>query len=87
MIQKNYEIDINKSEFKEDKKPLDSNCDCYVCKNYTRAYVHHLFKARELLGYRLATFHNVYFVHNLVKEIRESIMKGAFEELKKKWIS
>lgn len=85
-LQKNYEIDINKTEYKEDKEPLDPKCSCYVCENYTRAYIHHLFKARELLGYRLATFHNVYFIHNLVKEIRKSIEKGTFDILKERWL-
>lgn len=85
-LQKRYELDINKSEFKEDVKPLDPNCSCYVCKNYSRAYIHHLFKARELLAYRLATFHNVYFIHNLVREIRESIASNTFNKLKKKWL-
>jgi queuine tRNA-ribosyltransferase len=85
-LQKNYELDINKSEFKEDKKPLDEKCECYVCRNYTRAYIHHLFKARELLGYRLATFHNVYFVHRLVQDVRQSIVDGTFDMLKKNWL-
>jgi queuine tRNA-ribosyltransferase len=86
-IQQNYEIDIIKSEYGEDERPLDVGCGCYVCKNYTRAYIHHLFKARELLAYRLATFHNVYFMHTLVAEIRESIGEGTLGEVKKRWLS
>jgi tRNA-guanine transglycosylase len=85
-LQRKYEIDINNSEFKEDSNPLDLDCNCYVCKNYSRAYIHHLFKARELLGYRLATFHNVYFVHSLIQNICESLLSGTFSTLKNKWL-
>lgn len=52
-------LDINQSKFKLDQKPLDSDCDCYTCRNYTRAYLHHLCKSRELLFYRLASIHNL----------------------------
>lgn len=56
---KNERIDISKSKFKLDKNPIDSSCDCSTCATYTRAYLHHLFKSRELLYYRLATIHNL----------------------------
>ena len=68
---------ISKKEFEEDVQPIDKTCQCYTCKNYSRAYIHHLFHVRELLGYRLATIHNVFFVHILVKEIRDIIKKGG----------
>lgn len=55
----NERIDINQSKFKLDQKPIANNCDCYTCKNYTRAYLHHLCKSRELLFYRLASIHNL----------------------------
>lgn len=72
------ELDITKSEYAEDTKPIDERCTCYTCKNYSRAYLHHLFHVRELLGYRLATIHNLYFIHHLVSEIRDAIGNGTF---------
>ena len=56
---KTERIDINQAKFKMDKNPIDPLCDCSTCKNYTRAYLHHLFKCRELLFYRLASIHNL----------------------------
>ena len=73
----------NKS-FEKDFSPLDDKCDCYCCKNYTKAYLHHLFKADEILGYRLVSMHNIRFLNNLVSEIRESIKNDTFMELKKR---
>ena len=77
VLTKGGEISISKKEFEEDVQPIDKTCQCYTCKNYSRAYIHHLFHVRELLGYRLATIHNVFFVHILVKEIRDIIKKGG----------
>ena len=73
----------NKS-FEMDFSPLDDNCDCYCCKNYTNAYLHHLFKADEILGYRLVSMHNIRFLNRLVEDIREAIKNDTFMELKKK---
>lgn len=81
-----FAYDVTKTIFREDSDPLDPECDCYTCRNYTRAYVHHLFRARELLAYRLASIHNVSFMHRLMKEIRESIVHGRFEKLKRNWV-
>jgi len=85
-LQRHYEIDVLKTEFKEDKLPPDPTCPCFVCRQYSRAYLRHLFKARELLAYRLATFHNLYFIQNLMHDIRRSIEDGSFAQLKKTWI-
>lgn len=60
--------------YSKDFSPLDPECDCYVCKNFTRAYIRHLIKAGEVLGIRLTTWHNLYFLLNLMKNIRQSIM-------------
>ncbi len=68
-----------------DEKGLDPNCSCKVCKNYSRSYVNHLLKTSELLGYNLISYHNVFFMVNLMKEIREAIAKGKFEDMKKEW--
>jgi tRNA-guanine transglycosylase len=81
-----FTINITKSCFGKDQNPIDPVCTCPTCKNYTRAYIHHLFKAEELLAYRLATIHNVHFFLNLMREIREAIKKDKFLDLKKQWI-
>src|SRR3989344_1342894 len=80
-----FKIEINKAKYSEDKKPIDSTCDCPTCKKYSRAYLHHLYKAKEISYYTLATTHNVYFMLSLAKKIRGAIIKGNFKELKKEW--
>ena len=79
-------MDITKKEFAEDAGPIDPECQCYTCMHFSRAYTHHLFRVKELLGYRLATIHNLWFMHRLVDDIREAIGEGTLLELKKKWI-
>lgn len=71
-------INIKREEYKRDLRPLDSNCSCYTCKNFSRAYLRHLYVSRELLSYRLNTIHNVYYFVNLAKKARESILRGEF---------
>ncbi|MGB9911476.1 MAG: tRNA guanosine(34) transglycosylase Tgt [Microgenomates group bacterium] len=83
---KNFQYDITKTKFSADPKPLDPYCDCYVCKNFTRAYINHLFRSQELLAYRLATYHNLYFVNQLVAQIRQAIKEGDLEKLEKEWL-
>ena len=68
--------------FEKDFTPLDPKCDCYCCKNYTKAYLHHLIKAEEMLAPRLISIHNIQFLENLMKGIRESIKKDCFLEFK-----
>jgi len=82
----NFTYDITKAKFAEDKRPLDPQCDCYVCKKFSRAYINHLFKSRELLAYRLATYHNLYFVNSLVAQIRQAIKENCLEKLEKEWL-
>ena len=81
-----FRLSIDKNVFVKDKKPLDANCGCYVCKTFTRGYMHHLFKNRELLAYSLLSYHNLYFLINLTKQIRESILNSNFQKLKKTWL-
>lgn len=81
-----YTIDITKKIFAQDAEPINRGCQCYTCTHFSRAYIHHLFRVKELLAYRLATIHNLWFVHRLVSEIREAIGEGRLLELKKKWI-
>ena len=66
-------ITVRNAEYARDFSPLDQECQCYVCQNYTRAYIRHLIKANEILGLRLTTWHNVYFLLNLMQKIREAI--------------
>jgi queuine tRNA-ribosyltransferase len=73
---------ITGARYKRDFSPIDAECDCYTCGHYTRAYVRHLFKAKELLAATLCTIHNERFVVRLVDSIRESIAAGTFDELK-----
>lgn len=73
---------IKNARYKEDFSPLDHNCNCYTCKNYTRAYIRHLFNVDEILGLRLATIHNLYFLIELMEKIRESIKNDNFKSLK-----
>lgn len=81
-----FRILILNAEFKEDNKPIDRTCSCYTCQNFSRAYIRHLFVAKELLGYRLATIHNVHFMTNLVNQIRTAILNDQFHTLKKQWL-
>jgi len=71
-------ISIKKSEYREDFSPIEEDCECYTCQNFTRAYLYHLHKEKELLFYRLASIHNLFFINLLVYEIREKIKSGEF---------
>lgn len=82
-----FRTDIDKPQFVNDQKPLDPNCNCYTCQNFTRGYIHHLFRSRELLSYTLLSLHNVYFLVNLTKQIRTAILDDNFQILKKAWLS
>lgn len=79
-------INIKNGCFKHDFTPIDKDCDCYACRNYTRAYVHHLFRAGEVLGLTLASIHNERFVVRTVDCIRESIENDNFFEYKKDFL-
>ncbi|MGL5000990.1 MAG: tRNA guanosine(34) transglycosylase Tgt [Cetobacterium sp.] len=73
---------IKNAAYSEDTRPLDESCDCYVCRNYTRGYIRHLFKAGEILGGRLATYHNLHFLIKLMKDSRTAIKNERFNEFK-----
>ncbi|MEK7564360.1 MAG: tRNA guanosine(34) transglycosylase Tgt [Patescibacteria group bacterium] len=75
-------INILNAKFREDFSKIDEQCECYTCKNYTNAYLSHLFHGKEMLGSTLATIHNLYFIVNLVKQIRQSILDEKFYEFK-----
>ncbi len=74
---------LTNAKFELDDRPIDSNCGCPACKNYTRAYIRHLLKAGEMLGMRLLVLHNLYFYNHLMEEIRLAIEEGRYQEYKK----
>lgn len=84
LFTKKGKLRIFNSKYKEDKKPIDEKCRCIACKNYSRAYIRHLLLQEEGLGYRLATYHNLYYMQNLLKEAREAIRRGKFLEFRNK---
>ena len=84
---KTGKIHIMNTEFRLDITPIESDCECYTCKNYTKAYLAHLFHGKEMLGGTLASIHNIHFIVNLVKRIRQSILDENFDEYKKEFLS
>ncbi|MBF0328125.1 MAG: tRNA guanosine(34) transglycosylase Tgt [Nitrospirae bacterium] len=78
-------VSIKRTEFKSDPDPLDPQCGCYTCRNYSRAYLRHLFLAREILSMRLNTIHNLHFYLHFMEGMREAIKAGGFGQFKKKW--
>ena len=76
-------VSIKREEFKKDAGPLDPNCNCYTCKNFSRSYLRHLFMSREILSMRLNTMHNIHFFMNFFREMREAIGKGKFNHFRK----
>ncbi|MCD6262178.1 MAG: tRNA guanosine(34) transglycosylase Tgt [Deltaproteobacteria bacterium] len=72
-------IIIKNAHYVDDERPVDENCGCYTCRNYSRAYLRHLFMSRELLAYRLNTIHNLYYYENLMAKIRESIRNDCMD--------
>lgn len=79
------DIKLRNAKHKHDLRPLDESCDCYCCRNFSRAYLHHLQKVNEILGARLNTIHNLHYYLNLMKEIREALDQGNFEAWCKKF--
>jgi len=80
-------LSIKNKRYERDFTPLDHKCDCYVCKNYSRAYLRHLFKANEILSSMLLSYHNIYYLVNMMKEIRLAIDEDRFEEYRAKFYS
>jgi tRNA-guanine transglycosylase len=82
----NYILQIKNAKYATDPLPIDPTCTCYTCTHYSRSYVSHLFKADELLGQRLGALHNVHFIVNLARKIREALLEDRFDTLKKEWV-
>ncbi len=72
------DVKIKNARYKDDKKPLDETCGCYACRNFSRAYLHHLHRAGEILGARLNTIHNLHYYLDLMKQMRKAIEEGSF---------
>ncbi len=84
---RNGKINLRNAEFRNDFNAIDKNCGCYTCKNYTRAYLAHLFRSDEILGATLASTHNLFFIINLVKKMREEMLNYNLENFKKEFLS
>jgi queuine tRNA-ribosyltransferase len=78
-------VNIDTAPFKTKNAPIEDGCDCYTCRTFSAAYLHHLFRAKELLAFRLATIHNLRFVLRLMEEMRGAIFAGRFEEYRKEF--
>lgn len=78
-------INLNNAKYQNDPTPIDAECDCPVCRNFSRAYIRHLLKAGEMLGMRLAVMHNLYFYNTLMERIREALDNGEFEAFRAKY--
>lgn len=78
-------MNLMNQKFERDPQPIDPNCQCEACRNYSRAYIRHLFKAKEMLGLRLAVIHNLYFYNELVAKIREAIENDTFDKFREKY--
>ncbi len=84
---KGGKINITNSKYKNKISKIEESCECYTCKNYTAAYLSHLFRAKEMLAATLATIHNLYFLNNLMSQIRAAILKDKFFEFKEEFLS
>ncbi len=80
-------VNIKAAQYEKDFTPLDEKCSCYVCRNFTKAYLRHIFRAGEIAALIYNTYHNLYFMKNFMIEIRESIFNNNFNEIHKKWMS
>lgn len=81
------QLNITNAQYREDPSPVESDCGCYTCQHFSRAYLRHLFVADELLAYTLATIHNLYFIARLMDRIRQSILDGTFARLKAEFLA
>lgn len=84
---RNGKINLKNAKYKEDFTPLEENCDCYCCKNFTKAYIRHLITTDELLGGRLLSIHNTRFLIKMMEEIREAIKKDEYKEYKEEFLN
>ncbi len=83
---KNGRLNLDSQKFRDDSHPLDEGCQCYTCKNFSRAYIAHLFRCKEILAYTLASIHNLYFINHMVDGMRETMQSDNFESYKKDFL-
>lgn len=79
-------ININNKKYEKDNLPIDPECDCPTCRNFSRSYIRHLFKAKEMLAMRLCVMHNLYFYNTLMEKIREALDNGNYKEFHDKYV-
>ncbi len=79
-------LTVRNAEFTNDQRPLDESCSCYTCSNYSRSYLRHLFNAREVLGLRLVSLHNIYFYQKVIRDARDAIKENKLTEFKKEFL-
>jgi len=86
LLTKKGRIAIKKIQYKQDFNPIEENCGCETCRKYSRAYVHHLLRTHELLGYKLATIHNLHFMQQLLQDARKAIKQRNYKEFAKSFL-
>jgi hypothetical protein len=79
-------ISLTKSSYRFDTRPIDPTCTCYTCKNFSRSYIHHLFKSDEMLGPMLLTTHNIHFMNSLMEDIRRGIREDSLDDVEKRYV-
>ena len=87
LLTKNGRMNIRNARYAEDPLPVEEGCTCLTCRRYSRAYLRHLFMARELLAYRLNTIHNLHYILNLMAELREAIMKNQYQVFARRFLA
>jgi queuine tRNA-ribosyltransferase len=80
-------LNLFNAKYELDENPIEEGCQCPACHRYSRAYIRHLLKAKEMLGMRLCVLHNLYFYNHMMEEIREAIEQGRYQEYKKQKLS
>jgi queuine tRNA-ribosyltransferase len=85
LLTRSGRLRLTGAAFRDDERPIDPECRCLTCRQFSRAYIHHLFRAHELLGHRLATLHNLTYCLDIVGEIRDALRAGTFGQLRGRW--
>ena len=80
-------LNLNNTKNKTDTSPLEGDCPCYTCKNFSKSYLHHLLKAKELLAHTLISIHNIAFMNRLMEDVRKGLREGSFDHMYKKWVN
>jgi queuine tRNA-ribosyltransferase len=79
-------INLSNQRFQLDTNPIEPDCTCATCKNYTRGYIHHLIKANEMVSYTLISIHNIHFMNQLLTDIRQALVDGTLDDTEKRWV-